>query len=72
MDAPKTLGPEPETGIFGVGAAVAATHRQSVCDVQVGLRHAPAIHTRPLAQSVLTAQELLQLAGGMGVGVGLL
>ena len=67
MEAPKT-DPDPETGIFGVGWAVAPTHRQSGCAVQEGLRHMPPTHTRSEAQSVLSVHALLQVAGG-GVGV---
>ena len=32
--------------------------------------HAPAIHTSPLPQSVLSVHELLQVGGVVGVGVG--
>jgi hypothetical protein len=62
MEAPRIDRPDPETGIFGVGAAAATTQIQSPCEVQDGLRHAPPIHTNPAAQSVLSVQELLQAA----------
>lgn len=62
MKAPRMDGPEPETGILGVGWACATTQTQSACEVQDGLRHAPPIHTNPAAQSVLSVQELLQAA----------
>jgi len=72
MEAPRIEKPEPETGIFGVGCAWATTQRQSVCEVQDGLRHAPPIHTKPLVQSVLSVQELLQLAATCCCGYGVL
>ena len=62
MKAPRTDGPDPETGILGVGCAWATAQTQLVSDVQDGLRHAPPIHTNPAAQSVLSVQELLQAA----------
>jgi len=71
IEAPRTDGPDPETGIFGVGAA-ATTQRQLVCDVQEELRHSPPMQTNPPAQSVLSVQVALQPDGGIGVGVGVL
>ena len=67
------MGPVPATGTSGVGAAVttsSTSHVQSVCSVQLALRHIPSKHTNPEAQSVLMTQVLLQLASGGLVGVG--
>ncbi len=70
--APRTEGPVPATGISGVlGGVVGRAQVQLVWLTQLGLRHAPSLHTSPAAQSVVTEQELLQPAsGGGGVGVG--
>ncbi len=68
-DAPRTEGPEPVTGVVGVGAA-ATSQIQFVLSVQLGLRHEPEIHTSPELQSVLTLHPLLHdERTGVGVGV---
>ncbi len=79
IEAPRTDGPEPETGTFGVGAAPAPAvrQRQLACEVQVEFLHAPPIHTSCAAQSVFTVQDWLHAATcaicnwvGVGVAVG--
>lgn len=69
-DAPNIEGPVPATGVFGVGATVAAISQvQLVFSVQFALRHDPPSHISPERQSAFIVQPLLQLAKGRGVGV---
>lgn len=72
IDAPRTDGPVPATGVCGVGAVVVITvHVQFVLSVQLAFRHAFSIHTNPDVQSELTVHALLQPDKfGVGVGVG--
>jgi hypothetical protein len=68
-ETPRTDGPVPAIGVFGVGAA-AISHEQFVLSVQLALRHAPSVQTKPLVQSEFTVQSKLHPDNaGIGVGV---
>lgn len=68
--APRTDGPVPETGTFGVGAS-ATGHEQPACSVHDGFRQAPSTQARPDAQSLFIVHPWLHEDTGVsGVGVG--
>jgi hypothetical protein len=57
-------------GLTGVGVATAISQVQFVLLVQDGFRHDPSTQVKPLAQSLVTVQVLLQDAIDLVVGVG--
>jgi hypothetical protein len=72
MEAPRIEKPDPDTGILGVGCALAMTQVQFVCAVQDGFLHAPPIQTNPDAQSVFSVHDILQSAATCCCGYGVL
>jgi hypothetical protein len=65
-DTPRTDGPMPATGVFGV--AIATSHEQFVFSVQLAFRQELSIQTNPFEQSAFTVHPLLQ-SDNTGVGV---